>query len=156
MRRVHRSGHGHEITDRASSSLRERPVRGRPVRGRPVRGRPVRGRPVRGRSAAGAAGDLAAVGGRCVWSGARWWCAGGWVGLVGASRVLAGRGSWGVSVVSVGGRRRVVSVGGVRGVLVVCGGRWVVSNESEVRVLEALRGEGERAGPVRGVGRRAE
>ena len=81
------------------------------------------------------------VGGRCVF-GARWWCGGGWVGLVGASRVLAGRGSWGVSVVSVGGRRRVVSVGGVRGVLVVRGGRWVVSNESEVRVLEALRDEG--------------
>lgn len=41
-----------------------------------------------------------------------------------------------------GQRRRVVSVGGVRGVLVVRGGRWAVGNESEVRVLEALRGEG--------------
>ena len=41
------------------------------------------------------------------------------------------------------GRRggRVVSVGAVRGVLVRRGGRWVVDNDSEVRLLEALRGE---------------
>ena len=38
-------------------------------------------------------------------------------------------------------RRRVVSVGAVRGVLVLRGGRWVVDNDSEVRLLEALRGE---------------
>ena len=38
-------------------------------------------------------------------------------------------------------RRRVVSVGAVRGVLVWRGGRWVVDNDSEVRLLEALRGE---------------
>ena len=58
------------------------------------------------------------------------------------SRVLAGRSLGEVLVVSGQQRRRVVSVGGVRGVLVVCGGRWVVSNGSEVRVLEALRGGG--------------
>ena len=38
-------------------------------------------------------------------------------------------------------RSRVVSVGAVRGVLVLRGGRWVVDNDSEVRLLEALRGE---------------
>ncbi len=38
-------------------------------------------------------------------------------------------------------RRRVVSVGAVRGVLALRGGRWVVDNDSEVRLLEALRGE---------------
>ena len=37
--------------------------------------------------------------------------------------------------------RRVVSVGAVRGVLARRGGRWVVDNDSEVRLLEALRGE---------------
>ena len=37
-------------------------------------------------------------------------------------------------------QRRRVSVGGVRGVLAVDGDRWVVSNASEVAVLEALRG----------------
>ncbi len=38
-------------------------------------------------------------------------------------------------------QRRVVSVGGVRGVLVLGGDGWVVSNDSEVRLVEALRGE---------------
>ena len=37
--------------------------------------------------------------------------------------------------------RRVVSVGAVRGVLMWRGGHWVVENDSEVRLLEALRGE---------------
>ena len=37
--------------------------------------------------------------------------------------------------------RRVVSVGAVRGVLARRGGRWVVDNDSEVRLLEALRAE---------------
>ena len=37
--------------------------------------------------------------------------------------------------------RRVVSVGAVSGVLARRGGRWVVDNDSEVRLLEALRGE---------------
>ena len=46
-----------------------------------------------------------------------------------------------VLAVSVRERRRVVSVGAVRGVLVLRGGRWVVDNDSEVRLLEALRGE---------------
>lgn len=38
-------------------------------------------------------------------------------------------------------RRRVVSVGAVSGVLVRRGDRWVLGNDSEVRVLEGLRGE---------------
>ena len=38
-------------------------------------------------------------------------------------------------------RGRVVSVGAVRGVLARRGGRWVVDNDSEMRLLEALRGE---------------
>ena len=54
--------------------------------------------------------------------------------------MLAGRSGEAVSVVT-GQRRRVVSVGGVRGVLAAGEDGWVVSNESEVRVLEALRGE---------------
>ena len=54
--------------------------------------------------------------------------------------MLAGRSGETVSVVT-GQRRRVVSAGGVRGVLALGEDGWVVSNESEVRVLEALRGE---------------
>ena len=48
-----------------------------------------------------------------------------------------------LEVLAVSGRerRRVVSVGAVRGVLVWRGGRWVVDNDSEVRLLEALRAE---------------
>ena len=44
---------------------------------------------------------------------------------------------------AVSGRlqRRVVSVGAVGGVLAQRGGRWVVDNDSEVQLLEALRGE---------------
>ena len=38
-------------------------------------------------------------------------------------------------------RRRVVSVGAVPGVLARREGRWVVENDSEVRLLEGLRGE---------------
>ena len=38
-------------------------------------------------------------------------------------------------------RGRVVSVGAVRGVLTLGDGGWVVENDSEVRLLEALRGE---------------
>ena len=37
--------------------------------------------------------------------------------------------------------RRTVSVGGVQGVLVPRGGRWVLDNDSEVRLWEALSGE---------------
>ena len=37
--------------------------------------------------------------------------------------------------------RRTVSVGGVQGVLVLRGGRWVLDNDSEVRLWEALSGE---------------
>ena len=40
-----------------------------------------------------------------------------------------------------GGRRRTLRVGGVQGVLVSRGGRWVVDNDSEVRLWEALSGE---------------
>ena len=53
--------------------------------------------------------------------------------------MLAGRS--GAGVLAVTGQRRVVSVGGVRGVLAAGEDGWVVSNESEVRVLAALRGE---------------
>ena len=44
---------------------------------------------------------------------------------------------------AVSGRqhRRVVSVGAVGGVLARRGGRWVVDNDPEVQLLEALRGE---------------
>ena len=44
---------------------------------------------------------------------------------------------------AVSGRqhRRAVSVGAVGGVLARRGGRWVVDNDSEVQLLEALRGE---------------
>ena len=44
---------------------------------------------------------------------------------------------------AVSGRqhRRAVSVGAVGGVLAQRGGRWVVDNDSEVQLLEALRGE---------------
>ena len=47
----------------------------------------------------------------------------------------------------VGGRRagaarRVVTVDGVVGVLVRSGGRWVLGNDGEVRMVEALRGSG--------------
>ena len=38
-------------------------------------------------------------------------------------------------------QRRAVSVGAVGGVLAQRGGRWVVDNDSEVQLLEALRGE---------------
>ena len=38
------------------------------------------------------------------------------------------------------GRRLVLSVGGAHGELVTSGGRWVLDNDSEVRVLEALLG----------------
>ena len=43
---------------------------------------------------------------------------------------------------AVSGRqqRRVVSVGAVGGVLAQRGGRWVVDNDAEVQLLEALRG----------------
>ena len=52
------------------------------------------------------------------------------------------QGPWlGVLVVSGREQRRVVDVGAVRGVLVLRGGRWVVDNASEVRLLEALRSE---------------
>lgn len=40
-----------------------------------------------------------------------------------------------------GRQRRVASVGGVRGVLVLGEDGWVVGNDSEVRLLEGLRGE---------------
>ena len=46
-------------------------------------------------------------------------------------------------MLAVSGRqhRRVVSVGAVSGVLAQHAGRWVVDNDSEVRLLEGLRGE---------------
>ena len=47
-------------------------------------------------------------------------------------------------------RSRVVCVGAVRGVL-VSGGRWVVDNESEVRLLGALRGERGALAQLRGL-----
>ena len=40
-----------------------------------------------------------------------------------------------------GGRRRTVRVGGVQGVLVLRGDSWVVHNDSEVQLWEALSGE---------------
>ena len=43
-------------------------------------------------------------------------------------------------------RRRRVTVGGVVGVLAWRGGRWVLANDLEVRVLEALRGSGDARG----------
>ena len=48
-----------------------------------------------------------------------------------------------LGVLAVSGRRgrRVVSVGAIRGVLTRRGNRWVVANDAEVRLLEALRGE---------------
>ena len=47
-----------------------------------------------------------------------------------------------VGVSAVNSRqRRVVSVGAVSGVLAQRSGRWVLDNDAEVRVLEALRGE---------------
>ena len=48
-----------------------------------------------------------------------------------------------LGVLAVSGRRcrRVVSVGAVRGVLTLGERGWVVANDSEVRLLEALRGE---------------
>lgn len=57
---------------------------------------------------------------------------------MGAPRPPLVPGVWAVSGRTL---RRVVSVGGVRGVLEHIGGGWVVANESEVRLLEALRGE---------------
>ena len=47
----------------------------------------------------------------------------------------------GVFVVSGRRCRRVVSVGAVRGVLTLSEHGWVVANDAEVRLLEALRGE---------------
>ena len=48
-----------------------------------------------------------------------------------------------LGVLAVSGRRcrRVVSVGAVRGVLTLSERGWVVANDAEVRLLEALRGE---------------
>ena len=80
------------------------------------------------------------VGKRCVWCGVRWLCTGGWAGLAGASPGPAGCRFGAVSVVTGQQPRRRVSVGGLRGVLAVRDGGWVVSNASEVAVLEALRG----------------
>ena len=53
----------------------------------------------------------------------------------------ARRGSVRGSARSRGERRRTVSVGVVRGVLALGEHGWVVDNDSEVRLLEALRGE---------------
>ena len=50
------------------------------------------------------------------------------------------------SVRAEGARRRRVTVGGVVGVLACRGGRWVLANDLEVRVLEALRGAGDARG----------
>ena len=77
---------------------------------------------------------------RCVWCGVRWLGAGGWVGLGGPSPGPAGYSVGAVLVVTGQQQQRRVSVSGVRGVLAVDGDRWVVSNGSEVAVLEALRG----------------
>ena len=53
---------------------------------------------------------------------------------------LSGRGAG--SGRAGGARRRVVTVNGVVGVLARRGGRWVLANDAEVRVVEALRGYG--------------
>ena len=58
-------------------------------------------------------------------------------GLVGDGAVV--HGSAGDSRCSGGPRRRVVTVDGARGVLVRREGCWVLGNDAEVRMLEALR-----------------